>query len=234
MILRGKSDDSPPIAMRLEKGRLVPVSQYDLELLNDWHDGAELNVEVTRIKVRPAERKYFAMLSTLLKEADTPWSNTDTAHEAIKLAAGFVTPYKKKNGQWGAHPRHIGSFTDTELSEFIVIFEGIVQARFGIDPAVLAKEAPDIGTESSSGSAVNSVEPDDGPGAHPIPVGVGRPLTGSPPAGNSASGAPEVGDEVEIHPSRPVVYPRSNPPSGRMGLAQTNCPHVGCRNVTGR
>ena len=224
-----KANDSPTIAMKIERGRLVPVSQFDQELLSQWHEGAELNIEVRRVRQRPLERRYFAMLNTLLKEADTGWSNTETAHEALKLAAGFVEPYKRRNGTWSSHPRSLTTFTDTELSEFVAIFEGIVLRRFGIDPETLAKEAPDTGTESSSGSAAPAVEPDDGPGAHPIPVGVGEPIR-TPPAGNSADGAPEVGDEVEIHPSRPVVYPRSNPSSGRMGLAQTDRPDARGRN----
>jgi hypothetical protein len=194
-ILRGKSDDSPTIAMRIEKGRLVPVSAFDAELLAQWHEGAELNVEAKRIRVRVLERKYFAMLSRLLKVADTPWSNTDTAHEALKLAAGFVEPYKKKNGEWGAHPRHIATFTDAELSEYVEIFYGIILRRFGIDPETLGQEASDTGLESSG--AGDTAAADDGPSAHPIPVGAGLPPR-SPAV--SPAGVPETGGTLESTP----------------------------------
>jgi hypothetical protein len=186
-ILRGKSDDSPTITMRVERGKLVPVSAYDLELVNQWHEGAEVNVDAVRVKVRPAEKAYFAMLSYLIKTADTPWSNTETAHDALKLAAGFAEPYRKKNGEWGAHPRHIATFTDTELSEYIAIFEGIVSERFGIAPHTLRREAPDTGFVSSGAAGDGAA--DDAPSARPIPVGAGVQI---PPGANSA-GVPEAG-----------------------------------------
>jgi hypothetical protein len=204
-VLRGKSDDSPTITMRIEKGRLVPVSAYDLELVNQWHEGAEVNVDVVRVKVRPAEKAYFAMLSHLIKTADTPWSNTETAHEAIKLAAGFTDPYKKKNGEWGAHPRHIATFTDRELSEFVTIFEGIVQERFGIDPGTLKREAPNSRFVSSG--AVGDDAADDAPSARPIPVGAGVPI---PPGARPSAGVPEAGGGVEAIP-RDVSPPARGP-----------------------
>jgi len=205
-VLRGKSDDSPTITMRIEKGRLVPVSAYDLELVNQWHEGAEVNVDVVRVKVRPAEKAYFAMLSKLIKESDTPWSNTDTAHEALKLAAGFTEPYKKKNGEWGAHPRSIATFTDKELSEYVAIFEGIVQERFGIDPGTLKRESPDTGFISSGAAGDGAA--DDAPSARPIPASAGVPI---PPGANSA-GVPEAGDGAIDAIPRDVSSPaRGNP-----------------------
>jgi hypothetical protein len=175
-----KKDDGPTITVRIEKGRLVPVTAFDQELIGQWHDGAEINVNAVRVKVRSKEKQYFAMLSKLLKEADTPWSNTLTAHEALKLAAGFVEPYKKKNGTWGSHPRSIATFTDGELAEYFEIFCGIVEQRFGIDPATLQKEA------SQSSGAYEDSATDDGPGADPIPVGVGEPNSEGTSSGSEA------------------------------------------------
>ena len=54
-----KNDDAQTIAMRLEKGRLVPVTAYDLELLGQWHDGAELNVEAKRDQGAAAGAEVF-------------------------------------------------------------------------------------------------------------------------------------------------------------------------------
>lgn len=167
--------DGPKISMRVERGRLVPVSQHDFELLDSWREGAIVNVSPVLAQSRPLERRYFAMLSKLLKVTDTPWTNTLDAHESIKLATGFVDPYRKKNGEWSAHARHISTFTDTELSEFFELFCGIVRERFHIDPETLRKEAADIGIQESSGSASPSDPSDDGPGAGTIPAGVGEP-----------------------------------------------------------
>ena len=192
-VSRGKADDGPTITMRLERDHLVPVSAYDLELLGRWREGAVLNVDPVLAEVRTMEKRYFAMLTRLLKAAETPWSNVPAAHEAIKTAAGFVDPYKKKNGVWGYHPRSITTFTDRELNEFFEIFCGIVRERFGIDPETLHKEAADTGTESSGAPSNGAV--DDGPGAGPIPVGVGVP--DSPSSAGPLADGPEAGGEVD-------------------------------------
>lgn len=195
--LRGKSDDGPKITVRVEQGHLLPVSAYDAELLGQWRNGAVVEIMPTRPIQRPMERRYFAMLNKLLKEADTPWTNTETAHEAIKLASGFVTSYKKKNGQWGAHPRSITTFTDAELNEFFEIFCGIVSQRFGIDPETLRKESSDIRTESSEPEAPYGVGLDDAPGTSPIPAGVGKP---SPGVVTPTPDGPEAGGALESTP----------------------------------
>jgi len=191
-----KRADAPTITVRIEKGKLVPVSAYDLELLDQWREGAELNVEVSMVKVRPLERKYFAMLSHLIKMADTPWSNTDTAHEAIKLATGFVTPIQRKTGEWGKLARHIASFDDTELEEYFALFCGMVQRKFGIDPDTLKKEAAN--SEYQSSGAVSKTAADDGPGDGTIPPVVGEPSPETEP------GEPEAGGGN--------VVPRQHPP----------------------
>jgi hypothetical protein len=139
-----------------------------------------------------------------LKEADTPWSNTLTAHEAIKLATGFVEPYKRKNGTWGSHPRSISSFTDGELNEYVELFYGIVSERFGIDPATLAKEASE-----SSGVHPNAFA-DDRPGAGIIPAGVGAEGSPSEVIEPTTGGVPEGGGGVESTPDNP------SPPEGQM------------------
>jgi len=184
--------DKPLIAVRVEKGRLVPASEFDLELINNWSEGTILNVEATRTVVPPLERRYFAALSKLLKEADTPWSNVATAHEAIKLATGFVN-YNKK---FKPLARSISSFDSTELAEFYELFIGIVRARFGIDPDTLDKEA------SVSSDQPPPASVDDGPSVSPIPAGAGGPIP-SHAIEPVEGGVPEGGGEVE--------HPRASP-----------------------
>jgi hypothetical protein len=197
-----KKPDAPLITMRVEKGRLVPASAFDLELLNDWHDGAVLNVEVTRTVVRPKEKAYFAALTKLLDVADTPWTNTQEAHDALKKLTGFVTFGKN----YKPRERRIGSFDDAELDEYVELFYGIVSARFGIDPQTLAKEASD----SSGLSSSKYDEADDGPGAGIIPVSVGVDESPSEIIEPIADGVPEGGGGVESTPDDP------SPPEGKI------------------
>ena len=205
---RAKSDDAPTITVKVEKGRLVPVSAYDAELIERWREGAVLNIAPVPAVVRSDEKKYFAMLSTLLREAETPWTNTDTAHEAIKLATGFIVPIKRKSGAWGSRSRHISSFTDAELTEFLELFRGIVRERFGIDPDTLQREAPDTGSESSG--APSNGAADDGPDAPPYPgVSVG---VQTPAAALVAVGVPKAGGNLEF-------IPRETPPARGLNLS---------------
>lgn len=189
-----KKPDAPLIAMKVQQGKLVPASAFDLELLNDWHEGAVVNVEVTRIAVRPAEKAYFAALSKLIKLADTPWTNTQEAHDALKKATGFVT-YGKN---YKPLERRISSFDDAELDEFIELFYGIAAQRFGIDAETLAKEASE-----SSGVHPTDAFADDRPGAGLIPASAGaeeHPSNAIEPVGD---GVPEAGGEVEANPRDP-------------------------------
>jgi len=190
---RAKGDDSPAIAVRVEQGRLAPVSQYDLELINQWREGAVLNVHPVLAQQRPLERRYRAMLGHLVKTADTGWSNPATAHDAIKVATGFVESYRKENGEWDFRKRSISSFTDTELSEFYELFCGIVQRRFGVDPETLRREAPDTG---ESFNAVTPVpELDGSPDVSTSGVGVEESPT-PPNPGEGDAGAGDGGAEL--------------------------------------
>jgi hypothetical protein len=110
----------------------------------------------------------------------------------MKMAAGFVTPFKKKDGTWGAHPRSLATFDDAELNEFFAIFEGVVQRRFGIDPETLRKEAPDTG----SSNAVTPVpELDGSPDVSTSGVGVEESPT-PPNPGEGDAGAGDGGAEL--------------------------------------
>jgi hypothetical protein len=188
-----KKPDAPLIAMRVEQGRLVPASAFDLELLNDWHEGAVVNVEVTRTAVRPAEKSYFAALSKLIKLADTPWTNTQEAHDALKKATGFVTFGKN----YKPLERRISSFDDAELDEFIELFYGIASERFGIDAETLSKEA------SESSGPRPPAGADDAPSPSLIPAGAGVPEIPSEIIEPMEGGVPEAGGGDETTPRSP-------------------------------
>jgi hypothetical protein len=154
------------MAVRVENGHLVPVAQYDAELLSRWREGAILAIKPLLTGFRPEVTHYFAMLSELLKEAETPWQSTGEAHKAIKQATGFVDVYETKKGEPRFRERHLASFTDKEVDRFVVAFRRYALKKFGVEfPA-------------SSGSVPLTPSPpsaDDGPAASPIPAGGGEP-----------------------------------------------------------
>jgi DNA-binding transcriptional ArsR family regulator len=136
-----KRKDTPAITCLLEKGKLVPVSAYDQELLMKWREGTVLNIEPSEAKPRPTEKRYFAALTELVKVGQTDWSSTDEAHEVIKSRLGLVTPVRKADGSWGSNSRHISSFTDAELEELWEYLVELGYTRYGINLA--ARPDPD-------------------------------------------------------------------------------------------
>jgi hypothetical protein len=152
------------IAVRIEKGHLVPVATYDLELLSQWREGAILAIQPMLTEVRPEAKRYFAMLSELLKEAETPWKDSNEAHKAIKEATGFVEVYTTKKGDMRSRERHIASFTDRELDRFIVAFRKYALRKFGVEFPPSSGSLPPVAHPPSA---------DDGPAASPIPAGGG-------------------------------------------------------------
>jgi hypothetical protein len=208
---KAKPKDAPTIAMKKEQGRLVPVSSFDFELLSQYREGVILNVVPVLAQTRAKEKQYFAMLTHLLKTVETPWVDVLAAHEALKLATGFVEA-RIKRGKWVADPRHISTFTDSELEEFYELFCGIVRDRFGIDPETLRNEAP----KSSSEEAAEVADPvDDGPSGDPIPVAAGEP-TPSAATNPVAEGAEAGGGEDVL-----TLVPPSSADANHAWLKQT-------------
>jgi len=198
-LVRGRAPDQPKIAMRVEQGRLVPVGQFDVELLAAFREGAIVEIRAILAQTRPLERRYFATLTEMLKAVDTPWTVVHDAHEAIKAMLGFVEPYQKKDKTWGAHPRSIATFSDQELEEYFKLYCELARARYGFDP-----ETGEL--SQSSDHPTNVSGPDGAPGVDPIPADVGERLAS---VSNHPTDAPEAGGGL--------VTPRGSPPAEGLG-----------------
>jgi hypothetical protein len=170
--------DQPTLTLKVEAGHLVPATPFDLELLDqNWTDGAVLNVEVKRTIERPTEKKYFAQLTALLRDYDTPWTDVLAAHEAIKKKLGFVTPIQRANGQWASQSRRLSSFSDKELERFHGKFTDMVARDYGVDVLSLRSsntESESSGAVEAAATTADAVD-DDGPGTEAIPLGAGEP-----------------------------------------------------------
>lgn len=137
----------PPLKMKVERGRLVPATQYDSERLDSYRVGSTVNVRFTADRVRPLERKYRAILGKVVKECETPWSNAEAAHQAIKLACGIVNYGKTAGNDFFQWPRSLVDLDDKEMEEFFESAMGVIQDITGIDPETLKRESANVGDE---------------------------------------------------------------------------------------
>ena len=87
-----------PIMMRRTKAALVPVSAFDDEMLEQYAEGAVVEVSIKRRRSLPQLRMYWAMLKRVVEATDCHPSAA-YLHDAIKLELGYMTPIKRLNGK---------------------------------------------------------------------------------------------------------------------------------------
>lgn len=137
----------PPMKMRVERNSLVPATSYDAERLASYRVGSTVNVRFTADRMRPLERKYRAILGKVVKECSTPWSNAEAAHQALKLACGYVNVGKTASGQFMQWPRSIADFDDAEMQDYYESVLVLLSKLVGVDVETLTSEAADVGED---------------------------------------------------------------------------------------
>lgn len=220
----------PPLKMKVERGRLVPATQFDAERLDSYRVGSTVNVRFTADRMRPLERKYRAILDKVIKECQTPWTNAEAAHQAIKLACGIVNVGKTAGGQYMLWPRSLVALNDKEMEEYFNDAMVLIEKITGIDPETLKRETshvsddiedidPETGeilTNTNTGEAPPSASPvDDEPQSPPV-VSSSEPsdianASGGSPNSNAADDAPASAHEGSATPpTSPVQAEPSN------------------------
>ncbi len=139
--------DFPALRMVVEGGRLAPSTPFDAERLNSYRRGTTVFCKFTEEKDRVLVRKWFAIISLVLKQCETPWKNKDEAHEAIKLALGIVNLSKTVSGQWMQYPKSLADLDDPEMQEALEQMIALLSQMTGVDVDTLRKEAADVGRE---------------------------------------------------------------------------------------
>lgn len=233
----------PPLKMKVERGRLVPATQFDAERLDSYRVGSTVNVRFTADRMRPLERKYRAILDKVIKECQTPWTNAEAAHQAIKLACGIVNVGKTAGGQYMLWPRSLVALNDKEMEEYFNDAMVLIEKITGIDPETLKRETshvsddiedidPETGeilTNTNTGEAPPSASPVDDENLSPPVVSSSEPsdiamLSGGSPNSNAADDAPASAHEgsatpptspVQAEPSN-LFEPTFNIPAGEL------------------
>jgi hypothetical protein len=136
-----------PFKMVVERGRLVPATQYDAERLDTWRNGTRVNVTFVRDGGRVMERKWFAILNRAVKECSTPWKTAAEASEAVKLAIGIVNLTKTVGGDFLAYPKSLTELSDPELDDAVGQMIDVIYGVTGVDPSEWRKQVAHIRDE---------------------------------------------------------------------------------------
>lgn len=211
-----KADDAPPLMMRYEKGKLVPLAAYDAERLETFSGRPVIYVTITAPQ-SPLRIKWHAILNEVIKNCRTPWTNVEAARDALKVSFGVVES-RKVNGELRANEP--ASFHTLDEDEFKAFFEGsmaLLYSMTGVDPETLWRKSPDVyeplseEPPPSSDDAARGAPPqlpasghqsaDDGGSAADDPTGLDQ-SSAAAQIDEAAAADPEtVGAEVQDEPA---------------------------------
>ena len=78
----------PKIQVFKRDGRLLPVTQYDGEMLGDMPDGQLFNITTSSKRSDPHHKLYWAVLGNVVK-ATGKWATSSHLHDDLKMMAGY-------------------------------------------------------------------------------------------------------------------------------------------------
>ncbi|ULJ73640.1 hypothetical protein [Rhizobium gallicum] len=136
--------DFPALRMTIDGGRLAPTGAFEAERLNSYRRGTVVFVHFTEEKDRVLVRKWWAILTLVVKQCQTPWKTKEEASEAIKLALGIVNLSKTVGGQFMQYPKSLTELDDPEMTEALENMTELLSRMTGVDVATLKKETAHI------------------------------------------------------------------------------------------
>jgi len=117
------ADRAPRPIVKLNGGRLAPVSAWDAEELSAFPDGMTFDMHPRNKRTLPLHRTYWQALSKAV-EATGRWQSREALHTALKVAMGLVEPiYDLKGNVTGMQP-HSTAFAAMDQNQFKAYFDG--------------------------------------------------------------------------------------------------------------
>lgn len=181
----------PPMKMKVERGRLVPATSFDAERLDSYRVGSTVSVRFTADRMRPIERKYRAILGKVIKECKTPWSNAEAAHQALKLACGYVNVGRTMSGEFMQWPRSLVDFDDKEMEDYFESVLALLHSMTGVDPETLRNETADVADDEPHDPETGELSPNEASDAAPSPAASDEGSTLQPDDSPSSEVLPE-------------------------------------------
>jgi hypothetical protein len=191
--------ETPPFNMVVERGRLVPATEYDAERLDTWRNGSKVNVSFVRQGSRIMERKWWAVLNRAVKECKTPWNTSSEASEAIKLALGIVNLSKTVGGAWLQYPKSLTELDDPELDQAVLQMIDVIYHMTGVNPEEWRKQIADIGKDEQEPQATLQSAEGEGSDSAPSPGAVAAEEPAD--AADQEAGEPEVAADQSTAPA---------------------------------
>ena len=137
------SDDSPPLTMRVEQGRLVCLSAWDQERLDTYSLRPVVYVSIVAPQ-SPLRVKFEAILNTAARQCQTPWTNVQAARKTIKQMLGVVEPVMVDGTLIADYPASLKTLSEPEFEDFYKGAMAMLHAITGVDPETLWKNSPDV------------------------------------------------------------------------------------------
>lgn len=127
----------PVAIVKLDRGRIAPVSAWDSELLASEKDGQEFDLVRRSKRSRPHSSMYWSQLSAIVKATEA-FASAEHFHTWIKARLGYVAPIMGPKGQVVGMTIDSTSFEKMDQAGFNAFYEKaarLVAEEMGIDMA---------------------------------------------------------------------------------------------------
>ncbi len=124
------------LQVQLSNGRLVPVSQYDAERMEDYAQGSVFNLSPTKQRSNPQHNLYWSTLRRVSK-ATGKWPTEHHLHDELKIACGYVRiKLSALNGELVNIPDSISfdKMTQPEFQQYFDMAMKKLAEGIGYDP----------------------------------------------------------------------------------------------------
>ena len=116
------------IIMRRKGHRLECVAQWEGEALEEYPEGVDLNVTVSRARSLRQNNTYWGLLSWVIDNGPEwigkQWPHRDHLSDALQLELGFVRQIKLPNGMFYMVPEH-KNFAEMSQEKFNAYFTAV-------------------------------------------------------------------------------------------------------------
>lgn len=131
--------------VRCERGKLVPATSYDAELLEGYKEGEEFVCRLTLPKGRSKlMSKYYAILERLIEntEASERWPTKEALTNHLLARLGYVKHFETNGNRVIMEPIRLSEMSATDFKGFYEAAMAIIAADIvpGIDMHALCEE----------------------------------------------------------------------------------------------
>lgn len=143
---KAKRDQSelPPLRMARKGMSLVACDAFSEEMLDGIRFGAPIDVHWTYELMNPKRKKFWAILNNVLKNCNTPWTNTRAAANALKTHLGFVDEGLSVTSDSIRYPVSLNDLSDEDFERFYQQAMDVLHRMTGIDPESLRRNSPKV------------------------------------------------------------------------------------------